>query len=62
MRLADSFIGKDAKAILPHVNNAKIVDLIEVSSNAELQKKLDELKRSIAKNSSANYLIVAFRT
>ena len=61
MRLVDTFIGKDGRAISSHINNAKIIDMVEISSSAELQKKLDELKKSVAKNSSATYLVVAFK-
>ena len=62
MKLADTFIGKDGKALSAHINNAKIADLLEISSSSDIHKKLDELKKSLSKNSSATYLVVAFRT
>ena len=62
MKLSDTFIGKDGKILASHISSAKIIDLVEVSSSSEVPKKLDQIKKSLSKNSSATYLVVAFRT
>ena len=61
MRLADTLIGKDGKVISPFVNNSKIVEVIEISSSTNVAKQLDEIRKTLAKNSSATYLVVAFK-
>ena len=61
MRLADSLIGKDGKVLSPFVNNSKIVEVIEISSSTNVAKSLDEIRKTLAKNSSASYLVVAFK-
>ena len=61
MRLADTLIGKDGKVISPFVNNSKIVEVIEISSSTNVSKQLEEVRKTIAKNSSATYLVVAFK-
>ena len=61
MRLADSLIGKDGKVISPFVNNSKIVEVVEISSSTNVSKSLDEIRKTLAKNSSATYLVVAFK-
>jgi len=61
MRLADSLIGKDGKVISPFVNNSKIVEVVEISSSTNVSKQLDEVRKTLAKNSSATYLVVAFK-
>ena len=62
MRLADNFIGKDGSVLLQPLRNSKIVEVVEVSSASEHQKKLEEIKKSIAKQPSASFMIVAFKT
>ena len=61
MRLADSLIGKDGKVISPFVNNSKIVEVVEISSSTNVSKQLDDIRKTLAKNSSATYLVVAFK-
>jgi hypothetical protein len=61
MRLADTLIGKDGKVLSPFVNNSKIVEVIEISSSTNVAKSLDEIRKTLAKNSSASYLVVAFK-
>ena len=61
MRLADTLIGKDGKVISPFVNNSKIVEVVEISSSTNVAKQLDEVRKTLAKNSSATYLVVAFK-
>ncbi len=61
MRLADSFIGKDGKALSPYINSSKIVEVVEISSSANVSRSLDEIRKAISKNSSATYLVVAFK-
>jgi len=61
MRLADTLIGKDGKVLSPFVNNSKIVEVIEISSSTNVAKSLDEIRKALAKNSSATYLVVAFK-
>ena len=60
MRLADSFIGKDGKTLAPYINNSKIIEIVEISSNSELQKKLEELKRSLLKKTD-KFVIIALK-
>lgn len=61
MRLADTLIGKDGKVISPFVNNSKIVEVVEISSSTNVSKQLDDIRKTLAKNSSATYLVVAFK-
>lgn len=61
MSLANSFIGKTTKSLDPHIANAKIVELVEVSSGTDIQRKLDTIKRSLSRTSSADYLIIAIK-
>ena len=61
MRLADTLIGKDGKALSPFINNSKIVEVVEISSSTNASKSLDEIRKTLAKNTSANYLVVAFK-
>ena len=61
MRLADTLIGKDGKLISPFVNNSKIVEVVEISSSTKVSKQLDDIRKTLAKNSSATYLVVAFK-
>ena len=61
MRLADTLIGKDGKALSPFISNSKIVEVIEISSSTNVSKQLEEVRKTIGKNSSATYLVVAFK-
>ena len=61
MRLADTLIGKDGKVLSPFVNNSKIVEVVEISSSTNVSKQLDEVRKTLAKNPSATYLVVAFK-
>jgi len=61
MRLADTLVGKDGKALSPFINNSKIVEVIEISSSTNVSKQLDDIRKTLAKNSSASYLVVAFK-
>ena len=61
MRLADTLIGKDGKLISPFVNNSKIVEVVEISPSTNVSKQLDDIRKILAKNSSATYLVVAFK-
>ena len=61
MRLADTLIGKDGKALSPVINNSKIVEVVEISSSTNVSKQLDDIRKTLAKNSSATYLVVAFK-
>lgn len=61
MRLADSFIGKDGRVLSQHINNSKIVDVAEITSSSEIPKKLEDIRRTLAKNSSTKYLVVVFK-
>ena len=61
MRLADTLIGKDGKVISPFVNNSKIVEVVEISPSTNVSKQLDDIRKILAKNSSATYLVVAFK-
>ena len=60
MRLADSFIGKDGRSISPYISNSKVIEIIEITSNVEIPKKLDELRRSLSKQ-SINYMILVLK-
>ena len=60
MRIADSLIGKDGKVLSPFINNTKIVEIVEISSNSEIAKKLDELKKAVSRQ-SGSYTIIAFK-
>jgi hypothetical protein len=62
MRLAETYIGKDGKALSPFIASSKIVEVVEISSGANLSKQLDEIRKSLSKSPSATYLVVAFRT
>ena len=61
MRLADTLIGRDGKVLSPIINSSKIVEVVEVSSSANVSKAMDDLRKCLSKNSSATYLIVAFK-
>ena len=62
MRLAETYIGKDGKALSSIIASSKIVEVVEISSGANLSKQLDEIRKSLSKSPSATYLVVAFRT
>ena len=62
MRLAETYIGKDGKALSPFIASSKIVEVVEISSGTNLSKQLDEVRKSLSKSPSATYLVVAFRT
>ena len=61
MRLADTLIGKDGKVLSPFIINSIIVEVIEISSSTNVSKQLDDIRKTLAKNSSATYLLVAFK-
>lgn len=61
MRLAETYIGKDGKALSSIISSSKIVEVVEISSGANLSKQLDEVRKSLSKSPSATYLVVAFR-
>ena len=61
MRLADTLIGKDGKVLSPFVSNSKIVEVVEISSSTNVSKQLEEVRKTLAKNASASYLVVAFK-
>jgi hypothetical protein len=61
MRLADSFIGKDGKTLAPYINNSKIIEIVEISSSADMQRRIDEVKRAISKQ-SGTYLVAVFKS
>jgi hypothetical protein len=61
MRLADSFIGKDGKTLAPYINNSKIIEIVEINSNSEIQRKLDEVKKALLKQ-SMGYIIAVFKS
>ena len=61
MRLSDIFIGADGKSIMPIVKNTTVVNVVEIGSNAEIPKKIDEIKKTVSKPSSSSYLIVVFK-
>ena len=62
MRLAETYIGKDGRALSPFIASSKIVEVVEISSGANLTKQLDEIRKSLSKSQNATYLVVAFRT
>jgi len=61
MRLSDVFLGADGRSIVPLIKNTTVVNVVEIGSNAEISKKLDEIKKTVSKPSSSSYLIIVFK-
>ena len=38
-----------------------MVEVVEISSSTNVSKQLDDIRKTLAKNSSATYLVVAFK-
>lgn len=60
MRLSDVFSGANGKSIMPLVKNSTVVNVVEIGSNAEIPKKIHEIKKTVSKLSSSSSLIVVF--
>jgi len=61
MRLSDVFLGADGRSIVPLIKNTTVVNVVDIGSNAEISKKLDEIKKTVSKPSSSSYLIIVFK-
>ncbi len=60
MRLRDSFIGKEARALDSYIKKAKIAGLVEIDSSIDL-KKLYDIKKSIKNAQSSSCLVVVYK-
>jgi hypothetical protein len=61
MQIKDIFIGAKGSSINQLVKNSVVVDLQEISSPQEATKKIDEMKKNIARRPQDKLLIVVFR-
>ena len=61
MRLADIFNGTDPRSIMPLIKNTTVISVHEVATNAEVSKKLDEIKKTVSKPTSGSYLVIVFK-
>jgi hypothetical protein len=56
--LADTFIGKQLKALPADAQRASIVTLAEIESPKEIADRLERIKRTIGKAGNGQYLIL----
>ncbi len=61
MRLSDIFAGADGKSINLLIKNTTVMGVYEISTTAEVSKKLDEIKKTVSKPTSGSYLIIVFK-
>ena len=61
MKMSDAIKGKEAKYISQYLTRATIADAVEITSKDEINKRVDELKQSLAKSSSSNFIVVAYK-
>ena len=61
MRLSDIFLGADGKSINQLIKNTTVMGVYEISTTAEVSKKLDEIKRTVSKPTSGSYLVIVFK-
>ena len=61
MKMSDAIKGKEAKYISQYLARATIADAVEITSKDEINKRVDELKQSLAKSSSSNFIVVAYK-
>jgi hypothetical protein len=55
------FNGSDPKAIMPLIKNTTVISVHEVTTTAEVAKKLEEIKKTVSKPTSGSYLIIVFK-
>ena len=61
MRLSDIFTGSDGKSITQLIKNTAVMGVYEISTAAEVSKKLDEIKKTVSKPTSGSYLVIVFK-
>jgi hypothetical protein len=61
MRVSDIFVGAQGKSILPLIKNSTVVGVYEISTTAEVSKKLEEIKKTVSKPTSGSYLVIVFK-
>jgi hypothetical protein len=61
MRVSDIFVGAQGKSILPLIKNTTVVGVYEISSSAEIPKKIEEIKKLVSKHPSTNQLVIVFK-
>ena len=61
MRLSDIFTGADGRSITQLIKNTTVMGVYEISTAAEVSKKLDEIKKTVSKSTSGSYLIIIFK-
>jgi hypothetical protein len=60
MQLSDLLVGKDIKYLSAHMKSSSIVAAVQIENSGDIQKKLDELKKSINKG-SPKYIVVVLK-
>lgn len=61
MRISDIFLGADGKSINQLIKNTNVMGVYEISTTAEVSKKLEEIKRTVSKPNSGSYLVIVFK-
>ena len=61
MRLSDVFTGADGKSINQLIKNTTVMGVYEISTTAEVPKKIEEIKKLVSKHPSINQLIIVFK-
>ena len=61
MRLSDIFVGSDGKSITQLIKNTTVMGVYEISTTAEVAKKLEEIKKTVSKPTSGTYLVIVFK-
>ncbi len=61
MRLSDIFLGADGKSINQLIKNTTVMGVHEISTTAEVSKKLEEIKKTVSKPTSGSYLVIVFK-
>jgi hypothetical protein len=59
--LSNNFTGADGKSINQLIKDTTVMGVYEISTTAEVSKKLDDIKKTVSKPTSGSYLIIVFR-
>jgi hypothetical protein len=61
MALANIFVGKKIREILPLLKDTTLACMVEVSEPSEVSRKIEEIKKAVSKPNSKGYLIIALK-
>lgn len=61
MRLADVFVGAKGSTIQQLVKKSVVIELVEISSSAEISPKLDQIKKAVSRHSKDRCIIIVFK-